>query len=82
LEASRVSRSCARREGIAANLYYRWSKDFLEAGKKQLAGDTVREATSDEVKGLRSENRELKEVVAEITLNNRVLKNSLTGHGE
>ena len=76
-----ISELC-RREGIAANLYYRWSKDFLEAGKKQLAGDTVREATSDEVKGLRSENRELKEVVAEITLSNRVLKKSLTGHGE
>jgi transposase len=68
-----ISELC-RREGIAANLYYRWSKDFLEAGKKQLAGDTVREATSDEVKDLRSENRELKEVVAEITLKNRVLK--------
>ena len=76
-----VSELC-RREGIVANLYYRWSKDFLEAGKKQLAGDTVREATSDEVKGLRSENRELKEVVAEITLKNRVLKKNLTGHGE
>jgi transposase len=47
-----------RREGIASNLYYRWSKDFLEAGKKQLAGDTLREATSDEVKELRAENRE------------------------
>ena len=69
-----------RREGIAANLY--WSKDFLEAGKKQLAGDTVRIATSGEVKELRSESRELKEVVAEITLKNRVLKKSLTGHGE
>ena len=76
-----VSELC-RREGIASNLYYRWSKDFLEAGKKQLAGDTVREATSEEVKGLRSENRELKEVVAEITLKNRVLKKSLTGHAE
>ena len=76
-----ISELC-RREGIAANLYYRWSKDFLEAGKNQLAGDTVREATSDEVKELRSENRELKEVVAEITLKNRVLKKSLTGHGE
>ena len=63
-----------RREGIAANLYYRWSKDFLEAGKKQLAGDTVREATSNEVKELRAENSELKEVVAEVTLKNRVLK--------
>ena len=71
-----------RQEGIASNLYYRWSKDFLEAGKKQLAGDTVREATSDEVKDLRSENRELKEVVAEMTLKNRVLKKSWTGHGE
>ena len=76
-----ISELC-RRDGIAANLYYRWSKDFLEAGKKQLAGDTVREATSDEVKDLRSENRELKEVVAEITLKNRILKKSLTGHGE
>jgi transposase len=68
-----VSKLC-RREGIAANLCYRWSKDFLEAGKKQLAGDTVREATSGEVKELRSENLELKEIVAEITLANRVLK--------
>jgi transposase len=76
-----ISELC-RREGIAANLYYRWSKDFLEAGKKQLAGDTVREATSDEVKELRAENSELKEVVAEITLKNRVLKKSLTGLGE
>ena len=59
-----ISELC-RREGIAANLYYRWSKDFLEAGKKQLAGDTVREATSDEVKELRAENSELKEVVAD-----------------
>ena len=71
-----------RREGIASNLYYRWSKDFLEAGKKRLNGDTVREATSDEVKVLRSENRELKEVVAEMTLKNRALKKSLTGLGE
>ena len=71
-----------RREGIAANLYYRGSKNFLEAGNKRFSGDTVREATSDEVKDLRSENRELKEVVAEITLKNRVLKKSLTGHGE
>ena len=76
-----VSDLC-RREGIASNLYYRWSQDFLEAGKKQLAGDSVRDATSDEVKDLRSENRELKEVVAEITLTNRVLKKSLTGHNE
>ncbi len=78
---SSIAELC-RREGINANLYYRWSKDFLEAGKKQLAGDTVREATSDEVKELRAENSELKEVVAEITLKNRVLKKSLTGFGE
>jgi len=52
-----------RREGIAANLYYRWSKDFLEAGKSRLSGDTVREATSDEVKDLRAENSELKSVI-------------------
>ena len=71
-----------RQEGIAQGLYYSWSKEFLEAGKKQLAGDTVREATSDEVKDLRAENSELKEVVAEITLKNRVLKKSLTGLGE
>ncbi len=71
-----------RREGIASNLYYRWSKEFLEAGKKRLNGDTVREATSDEVKVLLSENRELKEVVAEMMLKNRVLKKSLTGLGE
>ncbi len=71
-----------RREGIASNLYYRWSKEFLEAGKKRLNGDTVREATSDEVKVLRSENRELKEVVAEMVLKNRVLKKSLRGLGE
>ena len=76
-----ISELC-RREGIAANLYYRWSKDFLEAGKKRLSGDTVREATSSEVKDLRVENGELKEVVAELTLSNRVLKKSLTGHGE
>jgi transposase len=84
LEGLRGEESIAdlcRREGIASNLYYRWSKDFLEAGKKQLAEDTVREATTDEVKDLRSENRELKEVVAEMTLKNRVLKKSLTGHG-
>ena len=85
LEGPRGEESIAelcRREGIASNLYYRWSKDFLEAGKKRLNGDTVREATSDEVKVLRSENRELKEVVAEMMLKNRVLKKSLTGLGE
>ena len=71
-----------RREGISQNLYYRWSKEFLEAGKKRLAGDTAREATSDEVKGLRREATALKEVVAELTLENRLLKKSMTGAGE
>ena len=71
-----------RREGIAQNLYYRWSKDFLEAGKKRLAGDTARAATSDEVIGLRREATALKEVVADLTLENRVLKKSVTGDGE
>src|ERR671933_2097134 len=70
-----------RREGIASSMYYGWSKDFLEAGKKRLAGDTAREATSDEVKDLRREASALKEVVAELTLENRLLKKSMTGTG-
>ena len=68
-----------RREGIVSNLYYRWSKDFLEAGKKRLAGDTAREATSSEVCDLRSENDQLKQLVAELSLKNRLLKKSQTG---
>jgi transposase len=68
-----------RREGINPNLYYRWSKDFLEAGKKRLNGDTVREATSGEVSDLKSENDQLKQLVAELSLKNRVLKKSLSG---
>ncbi len=68
-----------RREGIVSNLYYRWSKDFLEAGKKRLSGDTAREASSSEVTDLRSENDQLKQLVAELSLNNRLLKKSLTG---
>ena len=71
-----------RREGIAEGLYYRWSKEFLEAGKKRLAGDTARAATSDEVKDLRREASALKEVVAELTLENRLLKKSVTADGE
>ena len=71
-----------RREGIVQNLYYRWSKEFLEAGKKRLAGDTARAATSDEVKDLRHEAAMLKEVVAELTLENRLLKKSVTADGE
>ena len=68
-----------RREGIVPALYYRWSKDFMEAGKKRLLGDTVREANTDEVRYLREENQNLKEVVAELTLKERVLKKSLRG---
>jgi transposase len=71
-----------RREGISQNLYYRWSKEFLEAGKKRLAGDTARQATSDEVRTLRREAGALKEVVADLTLENRLLKKSMTGAGE
>ena len=71
-----------RKEGIAQNLYYRWSKDFLEAGKKRLAGDVAREASSDEVKGLRAEARQLKEALAEVTLENRLLKKSVLADGE
>ena len=63
-----------RKEGIAQSMYYGWSKEFLEAGKRRLAGDTAREATSDEVKGLRAEARQLKEALAEVTLENRLLK--------
>ena len=70
-----------RREGIAPALYYRWSKDFLEAGKKRLMGDTMREANTGEVKNLRDENTELKSVVAELLLKNRVLKKNTTGLG-
>ena len=70
-----------RREGINSNLYYRWSKDFLEAGKKRLAGDTVREANTDEVTGLKQENKDLKQAVAELYLRNDWLKKSLTGQG-
>src|SRR5260370_22589572 len=71
-----------RREGIVQNLYYRWSKEFLEAGKKRLAGDTARATTSDEVKDLRREASALKEVVAELVLENRLLKKSTLGAGE
>lgn len=68
-----------RREGINPNLYYNWSKDFLEAGKKRLQGDTAREASSNEVNDLKKENAQLKALVAEISLKNRILKKSLTG---
>lgn len=68
-----------RKEGINPNLYYNWSKEFLEAGKKRLQGDTTREATSNEVTDLKKENAQLKALVAEISLKNRILKKSLNG---
>jgi len=70
-----------RREGINSNLYYRWSKDFLEAGKRRLSGDTVREANTEEVVDLKKENKDLKQAVAELYLRNDWLKKSLTGQG-
>ncbi len=70
-----------RREGIATSLYYSWSKEFLEAGKKRLAGDTTRQATSVEVKDLKAESSALKEVVADLTLENRLLKKSMFEDG-
>jgi len=68
-----------RREGIAPSVYYKWSKAFLQAGKRRLKGDTIREADSDEVSELRRENEQLKQLVAELSLKNRVLKKSLNG---
>ena len=71
-----------RREGIAQSLYYVWSKEFLEAGKRRLAGDTARAATTDEVKDLRRESNALKEVVAEQALELRLLKKSMIADGD
>ncbi len=71
-----------RREGIHVNQYYRWSKEFLEAGRKRLAGDTEREASTGEVKTLRDEAQQLKEALAEAMLENRLLKKSVLGDGE
>ena len=85
LEGLRGEESIAelcRREGIASSMYYGWSKEFLEAGKKRLAGDTARAATTDEVKALRREASALKEVVADLTLENRLLKKSMVADGE
>jgi transposase len=73
---SSISELC-RREGIAESLYYNWSKEFLEAGKKRLSGDTARQATSSEVVSLKREARDLKEVLAEPLLENRLLKKSM-----
>jgi len=85
LEGLRGEESIAeicRREGIASSMYYGWSKEFLEAGKKRLAGDTTRAATSDEVKALRREAPSLKEAVADLTLENRLLKKNMNEDGE
>ena len=71
-----------RKEGIAQSLYYIWSKEFMEAGKRRLAGDTARAATSDEVKYLRREAGALKECVADLTLENRLLKKSMIADGD
>jgi transposase len=70
-----------RREGIVTSLYYSWSKAFLEAGKRRLAGDTARQASSPEVKDLRAEAAALKEAVADLTLENRLLKKSMIADG-
>jgi transposase len=70
-----------RREGIAESLYYSWSKEFLEAGKKRLAGDTARQASTGEVKDLKREMRDMKELVAELSLENRLLKKSMIADG-
>jgi transposase len=77
LEGLRGEESVAelcRREGISESVYYRWSKEFLEAGKQRLVGNTKRQATSDDVAELRRENEQLKQLVAELALKNRVLK--------
>jgi transposase len=84
LEGLRGEQSVAelcRREGISESLYYRWSKEFLEAGKQRLVGNTKRQASSQEVNGLRRENEQLKQLVAELALKNRVLKKSVLGMG-
>jgi transposase len=84
LEGLRGEHSIAeicRREGLAESLYYSWSKEFLEAGKRRLAGDTARSATSGEVKNLKREAQDLKEVVAEQALELRLLKKSMIGDG-
>jgi len=79
LKGEETISSICRREGISPNLYYNWSKDFLEAGKRRLAGDTKREANSIQVNSIREENDQLKQLVAELSLKNRVLKKSLAG---
>lgn len=68
-----------RKEGISQGIYYKWSKDFMDAGKRRLTGDTMREANTSEVKELKDENHSLKELVAELLLDNRDLKKNLNG---
>jgi transposase len=70
-----------RREGISPNLYYNWSKEFLEAGKRRLMGNTKRQADSTEVQHLRRENGQLKHLVADLSLENVVLKKIDGGSG-
>ena len=71
-----------RKEGISQSLYYSWSKEFLEAGKQRLAGNTTRQADSNEVKEMRQENEQMKLLIAELSLKNRILKKSLRGLGD
>jgi transposase len=68
-----------RSEGISQGIYYKWSKDFMDAGKRRLTGDTMREANTSEVKDLKDVNSSLKELVAELSLENRMLKKNLSG---
>ena len=75
---STIAELC-RREGIAQSLYYKWSKEFLEAGKQRLSGNTKRQADSEEVSGMKHETQQLKLLVAELALKNKVLKKSLLG---
>lgn len=85
LEGLRGEESIAelcRREGIATSMYYGWSKDFLEACKRRLTGDTVRSATTEEVKALKREAQARKEAVADLTLENRLLKKSVIADGQ
>jgi len=82
LEGLRGDESIAelcRREGLSQSMYYKWSKEFMEAGKQRLAGNTKRQADSTEVKDLRKQNNQLKELVAELAVKNKVLKKSLLG---
>jgi transposase len=79
--ARSASPSCAARKAFAQCLYYVWFKELMEAGKRRLAGDTARTATTDEVKDLRREASALKECVADLTLENRLLKKSILANG-